>query len=136
MKNQNIFNFSAVLAVALFVLLGCNAGTANMSSFKTSTDKEGKTETTTFKDGDTLYANAIVSNNPGKVKVKLSLVDSKGATVPGSEVSIDLDGSGTANYHVAVSEALPAGSYKVNADMINEAGEKKDSKSVNVTIAE
>jgi hypothetical protein len=37
MKNQNIFNFSAVLAVALFVLLGCNAGTANMSSFKTST---------------------------------------------------------------------------------------------------
>ncbi len=136
MKKQNIFNFSITLVIAAFLLLACNASTANLSSFKTSKDKEGKSESTSFKLGETLYANAIVSNNIGKVKVKLYLVDGKNETLKGSEVSVDIDGDSVANYKLDLPEGLEVGAYKLNADMINEAGEKKDSKSASVTITE
>jgi YbbR domain-containing protein len=134
MKKTNLISIAAVFTIALFLMLACNASTANMSSLKTSTDKEGKSETSKFKNGDTLYGAATISNNPGKVKVKLYLVDSKGETLKGSEVTVDIPGDGVASYNVPVSEAFPAGTYKLNADMLNEAGEKKDSKSVSVTI--
>jgi hypothetical protein len=109
---------------------------------KTSKDKDGKTEASSFQNGDTLHGKAIVANNPGKVKVKLYLVAddvkglTKGETLKGSEVSVDLNGDGTAAYTVPVTEGFLPGSYKLNADMINDAGEKKDSKTANVTIAE
>jgi hypothetical protein len=134
MKKQSIFNSVAVTAIALFLLLACNASTANMSSLKTSTDKEGKSETTKFKVGDTMYGAATISNNPGKVKVKLYLADPKGETISGTEVSVDLDGDGVAKYNLTLPEGIASGTYKLNADMLNDAGEKKDSKSADVTI--
>jgi hypothetical protein len=134
MKKQSIFNSVAVTAIALFLLLACNASTANMSSLKTSTDKEGKSETTKFKIGDTMYGAATISNNPGKVKVKLYLADPKGETISGTEVSVDLDGDGVAKYNLTLPEGIASGTYKLNADMLNDAGEKKDSKSADVTI--
>lgn len=134
MKNLKIFSVLTVFALALFVLQGCNVSTANMSSLKTAKDKDGKQETSSFKGGDTLYAKATISNNPGKVKVKFSLLDPKGQAMSGADVSVDIDGDGIATYTLPTPATLPAGSYKLTADMINEAGEKKDSKTADLTM--
>jgi len=136
MKKLGRFSIVSIFALLIITAFGCNVSTANLSSLKTSKDKDGKEETSSYKIGDVIYAKAIVSNNPGKVKVKLSLADPKGETLKGSEVSLDIDGDGSANYNLPTGEALPAGSYKLTADMLNEAGEKKDSKSATITLAE
>lgn len=139
MKNK--FLAVSALALAFIVMQGCSFSTANMSSFKTSSDKDGKSETTSFKGGDTIYGKAQISNNPGKVKVKFTLAAedakgmTKGETIKGSEVDLEVSGDGVASYSLPVPMGAPGGTYKFNADMINEAGEKKDSKSVNITIA-
>ena len=140
-KTLNKFSLLTPLAILIFAVIGCNMSTANLSGLKTSKDKEGKSSSTTFKSGDTLYGNATVQNNPGKVKVKFYLtaeedtdLNKKGETLKGSEVTLEIDGDRTANYSVPVSEGFPGGKYKLTADMINEAGEKKDSKSVEITV--
>lgn len=136
MKNIKTFSLSVVLALAVFAAFGCNVSTANLSSLKVSKDKEGTAEASSYKAGDTIYGKAVVSNNPGKVKVKLALSDPKGAVMPGSEITLDIDGDGTANYLLPTTEAMPAGSYKLTADMINDAGEKKDSKTATFNFTE
>jgi hypothetical protein len=136
MKKSLTFSIVSIFALFILFAMGCNVSTANLSSLKTSKDKDGKEETTSYKVGDTIYAKAAVSNNPGKVKVKISLADPKGETLKGSEVNVDLDGDGAASYSLPTGEGMPAGSYKLTADMINEAGEKKDTKSATITIAE
>lgn len=129
------------MIVLAFAALACNFSSANLSSLKTSKDKEGKQEASSFKGGDTLYAQAVVSNNPGKVKVKFYLVAddvkglTKGETLKGSDVSVDLDGDVPAVYNVPVTAGFLPGTYTLNADMINEAGEKKDSKTAKITVA-
>jgi hypothetical protein len=139
MKKLGIF---AILGFTLFIAQACNVSTANISSFKSSSDKEGKTETTAFKTGDTLFANAQISNNPGKVKVKFYLLAEdvkglkKGDTLKGSDVTVDVEGDGKGQYSVPVAAGFLAGTYKLNADMINEAGEKKDGKSITVTVTQ
>ncbi len=125
-----IFVFVALAAFAA----ACSFSTANMSSFKTSKDKEGKTEATSFKAGETLYANAVISNSMSKTTTKIWLQDDKGKAIPGSEVKIDLASSGTANYSLPIPMSVPGGKYTVFADMLDEKGEKKDSKSVAITI--
>lgn len=140
MKNKRKFSLITPVAILFFAILGCNMSTANLSSLTTSKDKAGKEVSSTFKSGETIYGTATISNNPDKVKVNLYLVVedakglTKGETIKGSEVSVDLDGDGTANYSVPVTEALPPGDYKLIADMINEEGEKKDSKTTEVKI--
>ncbi len=134
MKKSNLFSVTVIFVLAMFLMLACSASTANMSSLKTSTDKEGKSEAGKFKIGETMYGAATISNNPGKVKVKLYLVDPKGETIKGTDVSVDLDGDGVARYNLTLPEGMSAGKYKLNADMLIENGEKKDGKSVEVTI--
>ncbi len=142
MKNISTLLIGIVLALSFMAAQACNFSTANLSSLKTSTDKEGKTESSSFKTGDTLNGKAQVSNNPGKVEVKFTLVAedvkglTKGETLKGSDVTVKVDGDAVAAYTVPVSAGFLAGTYKLNADMINEAGEKKDSKSVNVTVTQ
>jgi len=142
MKINNKFIAITGLALAFIVMQACSLSTANLSSFKTSTDKDGKTEASSFKTGDTLYGKAQVSNNPGKVKVKFYWVAedvkgaTKGETLKGSEVSVDIEGDRSADYSLPITPALPAGTYMLNADMLNDAGEKKGSKSVKVTITQ
>ncbi|MFM9903984.1 MAG: hypothetical protein ACKVQJ_05365 [Pyrinomonadaceae bacterium] len=130
-----------IVATALFTAaFACNMSTANMSSFKTSTDKEGTKETTNFKGGETIYGRATIANNGGKVKIKLQVnVDdvpgmTKGDMVKGSDVTIDLDGDGVGVYTLPIPAGVKSGKYIVTADMLNDAGEKKDSKSVNINI--
>lgn len=112
----------------------CSFSTANMSSFKTSKDKEGKQETTTFKAGETLYANAVISNAPGKTTTKIYVQDEKGKLVEGTQVKVDLPSSGVANYSLPIPAGLSGGKYTVYADMLDEKGEKKDGKSVAISI--
>lgn len=135
MKNLKLFSVAALFAFAVLVMQGCSFSTANMSSLTTSKDKDGKEATTSYKAGDTIYAKATIANNPGKVKVKYSLMDPSGKVMSGSEVSVDIDGDGFASYTLPTTPALAAGSYKLNADMMNESGEKKDSKSAALTVA-
>jgi hypothetical protein len=142
MKINYKFITITALAAAFLVLQACSFSSANMSSLTTSTDKEGKTPATSFKTGDTLYAKAQISNNPGKVKVKYYWVaedvkgSTKGETLKGSEVSVDIDGDKSADYSLPISPALSAGTYMLTADMLNDAGEKKGNKSVKVTITQ
>lgn len=111
-----------------------------MSSFKTSKDKDGKQETTSFKSGDTIYANAVISNAGGKTTTRFYLVAEdapglkKGDTVPGSEVKIDLPSAGTAQYSLPIPAGMKSGKFTLNAEMLDEKGEKKDSKSSSVSI--
>ncbi len=130
-----------IAATVIFTAaFACNMSTANMSSFKIASDKEGTKETTSFKGGDTIYGRAVIANNGGKVKVKMQInVDdvpgmTKGDMVKGSDVTVDMDGDGTATYTLPIPNGVKGGKYIVSADMINDAGEKKDSKSVNITI--
>ena len=69
MKVFRTYMCAGLLALVLVAMQGCSFSTANMSSLKTATDKEGKKETTSFKAGETLCGLAEISNNPGKVKV-------------------------------------------------------------------
>jgi len=138
--NKHFLNV-VIVAAALFLVTACNFSTANLSSLKTSTDKEGTKETTSFKAGDTIYANAVVSNAMDKNTVKYALiaVESKttktGEVMQGTEVTIDMPGSGTANLTLPVPASFSGGKFNLVADLINEKGEKKDSKSVMITIA-
>ena len=68
-----------VVATVLFTAaFACNMGTANMAGFKLFKDKDGKTETTSYKGGETIYGRAVIANNGGKVKVKMQVnVDRK-----------------------------------------------------------
>lgn len=134
MKKKLIFSLGATILVAMFILSGCNVSTANMSSLKTATDREGKSETSKFKPGDTFYGIAAISNNPGDVKVKMYLTDPKGTAIKSTEVTVDVKGDGSGILNFPVTEAMPPGEYKITAEMINDSGEKKDSKTANFTL--
>lgn len=126
----------------VFVAVACNMSTANLSGLTTATDKEGKATTSSFKTGDTIYGQAPVANNPGKVKVKFTLTvedvkgKTKGEAMKGAEAEVDIDGDAIATYTLPVVQALPGGKYKLTADMLNDKGEKKDSKSTDITVTQ
>ncbi|MFT3745652.1 MAG: hypothetical protein QM785_15360 [Pyrinomonadaceae bacterium] len=123
------------LITALFVFAAaCSFSTANMSSFETSKDKEGKTKSTNFKAGETIYANAVISNAPGKTTTKIYINDDKGKLLPGSDVKVELASSGTAAYNLPLPASFAGGKFTIVADMLDDKGEKKDSKSVAITI--
>lgn len=118
----------------------CSMSTANISAVKTGKDKDVTQAASTFKAGDTIYANAAVANNPGKVNVKMYItVDdapgmTKGSTVPNSEVTMPVDGDATVRYNFPTSATTKGGKFTVVADMMDEDGQKKDSKSASITV--
>ena len=131
------------LGVLLATALACNfsASTANISSLKISKDKAGSTETSTFAPPDTVYAVATISNAPDKLKAKgrLSAEQVEGldaGPIPGLETTLELPGSATATFtFTAPPSGWPPGRYKVDVEMLNEAGEKKDEKSATFTVS-
>jgi hypothetical protein len=142
MKTRITFFGICALAAAFVVLQACSFSTANMSSLKTSTDKDGKNASSNFKGGDTLYAQAEIANSMSKVTVKFALTaeDVKGMTkgdaVKGTDVNVELPSSGTATYTLPIPAGVPGGTYKLTADMLNDKGEKKDSKTATITVAQ
>ena len=136
---KNLLGLGIVAIVLFTAAFACNMSTANLSSLKTSKEKDGA-ETTAYKAGDTIYANAAVSNNGGKVSVKLYLTVEdapgmkKGDVIPNSEAKLDLDGDGVAKYNFPTFATSKGGKFNVVAEMYNEGGEKKDSKTVAITV--
>jgi hypothetical protein len=119
-------------------LCSCHVSTANMSSFKTSRDADGDHESTAFKTGETIYANAVISNAGEKVTVRMYMTaddaKKKDEPLPGSEVKVDLPGSGTAKYSLPIPAGVKSGKYTLVAEMLNENGDKKDGKTAAITI--
>ena len=130
------------LGVLVFVALACNfsASTANISDLKLYKDKAATQATTSFAASDTVYAVATISNAPGAVKVtgRLVIEDVEGeqsGPIPGLEKTLDLPGSTTATYtFTPPPSGFPAGKYKVEVLMLNDAGEQKDQKSASFTV--
>ena len=136
-------NLSLGLGLLLVSAAACSfsVSTANLSSLKLSKDKSASQETSSFNAGDTIYAVAVVSNAPGKVKVKgrLAFEDVPGeqsGPVPGLETTLDLAGSGTATFNFTpAADGWPKGKYKVEVMMLDENGEQKDQKSASFTVS-
>ena len=130
------------LGVLVFAALACNfsASTANISDLKLAKDQAATQPTSSFAATDTVYAVATISNAPGAVKVKGRLVienveGEQSGPIPGLEKTLDLPGSGTATYTFTPPQSgFPAGKYKVEVFMLNEAGEQKDQKSASFTV--
>jgi hypothetical protein len=141
MKKTGLFLGAGVLALFI-VTAGCSFSTANLGDLKTSTDKEGKNASSSFKSGETIYGIVPVKNNPGKVKVKfaLSAEDAKGMTkgeaIKGTDVTVDIDGDANATYSLQIPNSAPGGTYKLTADMHNEKDEKKDTKTASITLTQ
>ena len=133
----------SAMALGLFLALvvACNMSTANLSSLKLGKDKSASQEASTFGADETVYAVAIVSNAPGKVKVKglLAFEDVEGqkpGPIPGLEKTLDLDGSGTATYtFTPPPSGWPKGKFKVEVTLMDESGAQKDQKSATFSVS-
>lgn len=145
---RNIRSGSTVLslffcAVLLLSASACNVSvsTAHISSLKLGKDQQASTETTKFASGDTIFAVADVSNVPSKVKVtgRLAVENVAGQNVgpiPGLEKTLDMAQSGTATFNFTPPPTgWPAGKYKVEVVMVNDAGEQKDQKSASFDVS-
>lgn len=138
MKSKYIFVISAAFA-AIFAI-ACSFSTASLSDLTVSKDKDGKQAASTFKAGDTIYARATVSGSMSKHTVKYKVIADdvagmkKGDTVKGSETAIVLESSGVAILTLPVPANIVGGKYTIVADMVDEKGEAKGSKSANITI--
>jgi hypothetical protein len=131
------------LGFLLVTALACSfsASTANISGLKIGKDKDVSQESSSFAAKDTVYAVATISNAPGAVKVKGRLViedvaGQQSGPIPGLEKTLDLPGSTTASFTFSPPTAgWPAGKYKLEVLMLNEAGEQKDQKTASFTVS-
>jgi hypothetical protein len=136
--NKKVLSLGLLLLLISFV--ACSFTTANISSLKTSKDKGGSQQTSSFGVDDTVYGLAEVSNNPGKVKVKGRLLvdDVEGqqsGPIPGLETAVELPSSGTATFTFSPPNAgWPKGKYKLEVQMFDESGAQKDQKSADFSV--
>lgn len=135
--------FYSTLVVVFLLVAGSacsvSVSTANMSSLKLGKEKPVSQAVTSFAAQDVIYATAVISNNPGAVKVKGSLIiedveGQKPGPINSLETTVELTDSGDANFTFTPSNPWPTGKYKFAAVMLNENGEQKDQKSVSFTI--
>ena len=140
---KNGLNSIIAVGLALTILLGCSfsATTANISDLKLGKDEKATQETSSFDSDDTIYAVAVISNSPGKMKVKgRLLVDNvtgyDAGPIPGLEDTVELPGSGTATFTFSPpSNGWPKGTYKIEVTMVNEGGEQKDDETASFTVS-
>ena len=138
---RNRIKAALALGFLFALVVACNMSTANLSSLKLGKDKTASQETSTFGADETVYAVAVVSNAPGKVKVKglLAFEDVEGqkpGPIPGLEKTLDLDGSGTATYtFTPPPSGWPKGKFKVEVTLMDESGAQKDQKSATFSVS-
>lgn len=138
---KNRIKAALALALLFALVVACNMSTANLSSVKLGKDKTASQESSTFGADETVYAVAVVSNAPGKVKVKgaLAFEDVEGqkpGPIPGLEKTLDLDGSGTATYtFTPPPSGWPKGKFKVEVTLTDESGAQKDQKSATFSVS-
>jgi hypothetical protein len=138
----NKWNSLLALGLLLGLLLACSASTANIGSLKVATDEEGKNEAKSFKPGDKVYAVAQIANNGGKVQAKFRILfddvegEKAGTLVQGAEKTLDVEGTRPAIFWITLPAAgFHNGRYKVEVNMLNEAGEQKDQKTATFDVA-
>jgi hypothetical protein len=145
MKRTKRWNLALGLGLLLAAALACkfSATTANISSLKVGKDKGVTQEASTFAPTDTVYATAEISNASAdeKLKAKARVVadDVEGiqaGPIPGTEATLDLPGSATANFNFSGPGGhWPKGKYKIEVQMLNAEGEVKDQKSASFTVS-
>jgi hypothetical protein len=132
------------LGLIVAAAIACNFSTASLKDMKIAKDQDGKNEISKVGPSDKFYAVSQVSSNPGKVKVKFRILydDVKGKKAGDlvtnfgtGETTLDVDGSRPVYLELTMPPAgMPNGKYKIEAKMINEAGEEKDSKSATFNV--
>ena len=134
---------TAGLGLMLVCVYACSfsATTANISALKLGKDSSVSREASSFDTGDTIYGVAVISNAPGKIKVKGRLLaeeveGQQSGPIPGLEKTLDLAGSGTATFTFSPATAgWPKGKYKLEVLMLNENGEQKDQKAASFSVS-
>lgn len=132
-------HISAIIAIGLLVIVAaaCSGSftTANISELKFGKNEKADPAVTTFNTGEDIYALATVSGATGKHKLTWRITyDNVTGKGKGEEVgtkSIDFDGS--KQLWQQFSSPLP-GEYKVEANLVDEAGKTLETKVGMVTI--
>lgn len=124
MKNK--INAIIAIGVLVFIAMACNASftTANISSFNFGKNDTAEPATTTFNQGEKVYAVANVSNAMGKHKVRFKVESASGGGQPLTK-EVELPGSGRAYLEIT---SIGGGEYKAEATLIDETGKEVDKK--------
>ena len=125
-------NSVLALSVLIFIALACNASftTANISSFNFGKNDKAEPATTSFNQGEKIYAVAIVSNAMSKVKVRFKVESASGGGSPLTK-EVELESSGKAFLEITT---IPGGDYKAEAILLDESGKEVDKKSGTFTV--
>jgi hypothetical protein len=128
MRHRTTLLFLPVCAAFLVLALGaCNfsASTANISSAKMATDKDGKNPTETFSPDQPFYCIVELSNAPDDTKVRAVWIAVK---AEGADPNTKIDeakatsGSGQLQFNLSNQGSWPTGDYKVDL-YLNDAKE-------------
>jgi hypothetical protein len=126
------FNTIIAIGVLVFVAMACNASftTANISSFNFGKNDKAEPATTSFNQGDKIYAVANVSNAMSKVKVRFKVESASGGGTPLTK-EVELPGSGRAFLEIT---EITGGDFKAEATLLDESGKEIDKKSGTFTV--
>ncbi|CAN5437346.1 hypothetical protein BH10ACI1_BH10ACI1_19120 [soil metagenome] len=119
-------NSIIAIGVLVFIAMACNASftTANISSFNFGKNDKAEPATTSFNQGEKIYAVAIVSNAMSKVKVRFKVESTSGGGTPLTK-EVELGGSGRAFLEIT---EIAGGDYKAEATLLDESGKEVDKK--------
>ncbi|HVE58623.1 MAG TPA: hypothetical protein VNB22_17455 [Pyrinomonadaceae bacterium] len=111
------FNTIIAIGVLVFVAMACNASftTANISSFNFGKNDKAEPATTSFNQGDKIYAVANVSNAMSKVKVRFKVESASGGGTPLTK-EVELPGSGRAFLEIT---EITGGDFKAEATLLD-----------------
>jgi len=132
-------NIITIMAIGLLAFFGfgfsCSFTTANISSLAFGKNDKAEPAATTFDVGEKIYAVATVSNTSSKHKMAFKVTyDNVAGKKAGDEAySQSVDFEGARPIWLAFNVPLP-GTYKVEANLMDEEGKKIDGKSGNVTV--
>ena len=118
-------NSIIAIAVLIFIAMACNASftTANISSFNFGKNDKAEPATTTFNEGDKVFAVAAISGVMGKYKVRFKVENTSGGQPLTKDV--EMPGNGTAYLEIT---NTAGGEYKAEAALLDESGKEVDKK--------
>lgn len=124
MKNK--INVIIAVVILVFIAMACNASftTANISSFNFGKNDKAEPATTTFNEGDKVYAVAAISGVMGKYKVRFKVENTSGGGQPLTK-DVEMPGNGTAYLEIT---NIAGGDYKAEATLLDESGKEVDKK--------
>ena len=123
-------NLIMAVSVLVFIAIACSFSTANISSFSFGKNDTAEPASTTFNQGEKVFAVANIANAMGKHKVKFKVESASGGGQPLTK-EIDMPGSGRAFLEVT---NLTGGEYKAEAVLVDEAGKELDKKTGTFTV--